>query len=94
LFPKERVFWAPFAAGPWLLEVRVRRAGGIIAAVIARRVSRSCGFCSVFGMGFEWGKVEFEVVVLDGMWFVDDDERGERDWHGNLARFALGCKGT
>jgi len=45
-------------------------------------------------MGFEWGKVEFEVVVLDGMWFVDDDERGERDWHGNLARFALGCKGT
>ena len=39
-------------------------------------------------------QVEFEVVVLDGMWFVDDDERGERDWHGNLARFALGCKGT
>ena len=77
---------------PNIYECWDRRTATIM--ILGDICTRSCGFCSVFGMGFEWGKVEFEVVVLDGMWFVDDDERGERDWHGNLARFALGCKGT
>jgi hypothetical protein len=50
LFPKERVFWEPFVAGPF--DVRVRRVAGIAARIFQR--------------GLYWFVEGSVVVVLGG----------------------------
>lgn len=82
--PKERVFWAPFAAGP--LESRERRVGGIFDSVDWFFVRVGVGFAQLWLSEERLFEISMTIVEVGG------EIRG---WKGNLSKrgkMGLGCE--